>query len=402
MAQPKHPVDRIRIGLDARFALAERRGIGNYSLELFKALAAANRDFELVFYSDREDAEGILTGLPNSRVRVVGPGFYPLWEQVILPWALRRDGIRLFHAVGNTAPIFMPKGVRLVITICDVMYMKEEEILPVSTSWYQRAGRLYRRLVVPPAARRADHLITISEFSRTDIEETLPGLAPGKITVTLLGLPGSFPAVRQGGPTSPAPLGEIPYLLHLGGLDPRKNTRLVVRSFLALKRSQGLAEHLVILGLKSLDSLALNPQEALEAGNWIHLPGYVPEAAIPDYYQHAQAFLFPSLYEGFGIPLLEAMACGTPIITSNVSSLPEVAGEAALLIDPARPEHLEAAILDLLKSPPLQARLRQAGLKRLAEFGWDGAANITLEVFRNALTGGANPAGLGHSGNSGF
>jgi len=376
---------RPRIGLDARFALGERRGIGNYSLELFRAMASMNHEFEFVFYSDREDTEGLLSCLPNSRVRVIRPGFYPLWEQVLLPLTLRRDDIDLFHAVGNTAPVIMPRRTKLVITLCDVMYMKDESLLPLSRSWYQRAGRFYRRLIVPPAARNADHLLTISEFSRTDICETLSRIRPEKVSVTLLGLPSSFQVVPpQEHETSP--LGATPYLLHLGGLDPRKNTRMVVRCFLDLKKSDQLEEKLVILGLKTLDSLDLNPREASDARTWIHLPGFVSEMELPRFYRHARAFLFPSLYEGFGIPLLEAMACGTPIITSNVSSLPEVAADGALLIDPSDSLALHAAIRELTMNPNLRMHLAKAGMDRVKAFTWSETAAQTLacyvELFR--------------------
>jgi len=372
-----------QIGLDARFALGERRGIGNYSLELFRAMAAVNREFEFVFYSDREDTEGLLTGLPNSRIRVLRPAFYPLWEQVLLPLTLRRDRIDLFHAVGNTAPIRMPISTKLVITLCDVMFMKNEEQLPLSQSWYQRAGRLYRRVVVPTATRRADHLLTISEFSRNDISETLPSIRPEKITVAHLGLPSVFlSGLHEMGAS---PLEGEPYLLHLGGMDPRKNTRMVIRNFLELKREHRIKEKLVILGLKTLTPFELSPEEFSESEQWICLPGFVPDTVIPTYYRHAQAFLFPSLYEGFGIPLLEAMASGTPIITSNCTSLPEIAGEAALFVDPSNPEELKKAIIRIIDDVNLKSRLTELGTKQLNIFDWESTAKLTLLCYQNIL-----------------
>lgn len=375
---------RPRIGLDARFALGERRGIGNYSLELFRAMAAAHHEFDFIFYSDREDAAHELDNLPNSQVRVLRPSFYPLWEQVILPVALHQDGIDLFHSVGNTAPVILPRKTRLVITICDVMYMKPPSLLPMSTSWYQRLGRWYRRLVVPLAAKRADHLLTISEFSKSDICETLRGTRSERISVTLLGLPNAFSKLTQ-----PAlmcqPLGGAPYLLHLGGLDPRKNTKRVVQAFLSLRRAGRLESQLVILGLRSLESLDLTAEELAEAAHAIHLPGFVPESDLPGFYQHAKAFLFPSLYEGFGIPLLEAMACGVPIITSNTSSLPEVAGTAALLTDPLQVEKLKDAIQRLLESPTLQHHLHEEGRRQILKFDWTLTANATLTQYRKVL-----------------
>jgi glycosyltransferase involved in cell wall biosynthesis len=162
---------------------------------------------------------------------------------------------------------------------------------------------------------------------------------------------------------------------------------LVVRSFLDLKRQGLISERLVILGLKNLDSIGLEPRDVDLAHGWIHIPGFVPEAELPNYYRHASAFLFPSLYEGFGIPLLEAMASGTPIITSNLSSLPEVAGEAAILIDPSSTHELKEAILKLLGSPLLREQLRSAGLSRMALFQWPQTASQTLDCYQKVLSG---------------
>jgi len=375
---------RPKIGLDARFALGERRGIGNYSLELFRAMSDQDHGFDFVFYSDREDSEGLLANIPNSRLRVLRPGLYPLWEQFILPFALDQDRIDLFHAVGNTAPIFLPKRTKLVITLCDVMFLKDAATLPISSSWYQRVGRIYRRLVVPSAARKANHLLTISEYSRNDICASLPNILPEKTSVTLLGLPSSFNNDRQDSSSMASPE-KSPYLLHLGGLDPRKNTTFVVRGFLDLKRRGLLKENLIILGLRTLAPLGLNQQELTEAAEWIRLPGFVPDRTIPRYYRHATAFLFPSLCEGFGIPLLEAMACGTPIITSNISSLPEIAGDAAIFINPNQTEELKQAILKISQSNDIQFKLRDAGFERLSFFEWEKTASQTMGAYRSAL-----------------
>lgn len=383
---------RPRIGLDARFALGDRRGIGNYSLELFKAMAHQNMEFDFVFYSDREDKDNLLSSLPNSEVRVLHPGVYPLWEQCLLPLALLRDNIALFHAVGNTAPLILPKKTKLVITLCDVMYMKDEATLPLSQSWYQRVGRLYRKWVVPPASRNADLLLTISEFSRIDILETFPSIPPNKIEVTLLGLPAAFQSLDGESFTQP-PLDGEPYILHLGGLDPRKNTARVIRSFLELKRSCRLEERLIVLGLKNLEGLGLSPLEYTGENGWIHFPGFVPETELPNYYRFAEAFLFPSLYEGFGIPLLEAMSCGTPILTSNTTSLPEIAGDAALFVDSRSTDAIKSALLHLLSSAALKEKMRESGFKRLSLFTWKATSTKTLAAYRSVLES-ASLAGL--------
>ena len=379
-------LNKIKIGLDARFALGERRGIGNFSLDLFRAMAVLPHPFELVFYSDREDTEGLLSQFPNSRVRVIRPGIYPIWEQVRLPLALLQDRIQVFHAVGNTGPILLSGSIKRVLTIHDVMFLKPESELPRSPSLYQRMGRIYRRIVAPRAGRRADLTFTDSEFSRQDILASIPGLDPLKVKIAYVGLPRHFLV-------SPPSIGTHPlqgqdYLLHLGALDPRKNTALVVKTFLALRRQKAIKEHLVILGLKSLDALGLTPMESQEVKESIHFPGYVPESAMPAFYRHARAFLFPSLYEGFGIPLIEAMACGTPIIASNTTSLPEIAGNAARLINPKSGDQLKGAILELLGSPVLQMELIARGKERTREFCWDNTARKTLDAYSQLISQG--------------
>lgn len=375
----------MRVGLDARFAVWDRRGIGNYSLQLIRAMARLAPETNFICYTDRPDSEGAFGDLPNCTVRPLVPRIYPIWEQIALARALEKDSIDIFHAVGNTAPLKVPRGTRLAVTLHDVMFMKPTSVLPASSSLYQRLGRIYRRLVTPRIATLADVIFTVSEYSRNDICATFPMISSSKIVVTYQGLPAHFQnlSARRG----PHPFHDRPFLLHLGGFDPRKNTKRVVQAYLNLVQHESINAHLLILGLQDLNGLGLAPQEKELANTWIHLPGFVSESVLPDYYRHAQALLFPSLYEGFGIPLLEAMSSGTPIMTSRVTSLPEVAGEAALMVDPASIPSLEEGIQLLIKSADLRANLSRLGQSRLALYNWDNTASQTLDAYRAVLTG---------------
>ena len=373
----------LRVGMDARFAMKERRGIGNYSVQIIKSLSMMRPDIEFVLYSDRVDAEGIFKHLPNCTIKVITPGFYPYWEQVALPGALRDAPPDLFHSLGNTAPLRLPVATRLVVTLHDVMFMKPTSLLPNSPSAYQRLGRHYRRWNVPRSAGKAAAILTVSDYSRQDILATLPGLRPERVHVTYQGLPAHFEQPEAG--RGADPLGGQPFLLHLGGVDPRKNTAFVIRNFLELRRSGGMAETLVLLGLSGLGDIPLSSAEREEAAACVRLPGFVPEASMPSYFRWARALLFPSRFEGFGIPLLEAMACGTPAIASRVTSLPEIAGDAALLVDPGDGPGFRAAVLQVLQSHDIRASLAAKGLARSREFTWNRTADRTLKAYAQAV-----------------
>jgi glycosyltransferase involved in cell wall biosynthesis len=333
-----------------------------------------------VCYTDRPDSHGVFGDLPNCVVRILTPKIYPIWEQVALPRVLKEDGIEIFHALGNTAPLKMPQGIRLAVTLHDVMFMKPASELPASSSLYQRIGRIYRRSVAPRVAAQADVIFTVSSYSRNDICNTFPMISPSKVVVTYQGLPAHF----QNLPATPGPhpFQDRPFLLHLGGFDPRKNTRRVIQAYLNLVQHGLINAHLLILGLRNLNGLGLTPREKEVAKTWVHLPGFVSESVLPDYYRHAQALLFPSLYEGFGIPLLEAMSSGTPILTSRVTSLPEIAGEAALLVDPASISSLEEGIHRLIGSVDLRTSLSRLGQDRLTLYNWDNTASQTIDAYR--------------------
>jgi glycosyltransferase involved in cell wall biosynthesis len=314
-----------------------------------------------------------LTRLPIERPPVrIG------WEQTVLPLELLRERADLLHALGFVSPIGW-RG-RTVVTVYDLSFMRFPEV-------YNRPNRVYLNTFAPPSLRRADRVITISEDARRDVIE-LCGVPPERVTTILLAADDRF---------QPAPADEIAafralhglperFVLYLGTLQPRKNIETLVRAYAQL-RNEGSDNHaLVIAGGRGwqFDSI-FNLSRELGIAAFVHLPGFVPDDEQPLWYSSATVFAFPSRYEGFGLPLLEAMACGAPVVSSSASSLPEVVGDAGMLVDPSDVEGWCSALRQLLEDEPHRAALAAAGRARAQAFSWRRMAAETVQVYREVL-----------------
>lgn len=383
----------MKIGIDAHFVTRlPRRGIGTYSLNLIREMVAARPDIEYYLYIRHPDLEAILPRAPNVRVRQLAAPLDPLWEQVALPCAARRDRVDILHSLGNTGPLFVPSHIRHVLSLMDVMFLQSGEFVPKPVTVYQRIGRWYRALVSPRCSRNAAAVITISEFSKRDINQFIPGLDTGRLTVTHLACDPSFTDVGLAATArsqSPQSSGmETPFILCLGADDPRKNTLRMVLAYLKLVRENCVAETLVIAGYKNWES-SLAYKEVLQAGatDKVKFLPFVPMPELVSLYRRATLFAYPSLYEGFGIPILEAFNTGCPVVASGTTSIPEVGGDAALYIDPESVEELAAAMLRLISDPALRELMSGLGRARASQFGWDRVANQTIDVYRRCLAG---------------
>jgi glycosyltransferase involved in cell wall biosynthesis len=314
-----------------------------------------------------------LTRLPVERPPVrIG------WEQTVLPVELVRERADLLHALGFVSPIAW-RG-KTVVTVYDLSFMRFPEV-------YNRPNRVYLNTFTPPSLRRADRVITISEDARRDVIE-LCGVPPERVTPILLAADDRFQ------PASPDQIAAfrarhgLPerFVLYLGTLQPRKNIETLVRAYAQL-RNEGSDDHaLVIAGGRGwqFDSIFdLIRELGIEA--FVHLPGFVPDDDQPLWYSSATVFAFPSRYEGFGLPLLEAMACGAPVVSSSASSLPEVVGDAGLLVDPSDVEGWCSALRQLLEDEPRRAALAAAGRTRAQGFSWRRMAAETVQVYREVL-----------------
>ncbi|MEE9615879.1 MAG: glycosyltransferase family 1 protein [Anaerolineae bacterium] len=310
---------------------------------------------------------------PTSRAAV-----RVLWEQLVQPWTLRRIGAHLVHGPAFVGPLLAPCPV--VITIHDLSFIRFPTL-------FRPANRFYLTMLTRLSARRARRLIAVSAHTAAETTRLL-GIPSERIDVVYHGvdpafhpLPADEVAVfrqRQGLPER--------FVLCVGTLEPRKNQTRLVEAFARIHDGQ---VKLVLVGGKGwLYDELFTRVEALGLSKEIIFPGYVMNDELPLWYNAATILAYPSLYEGFGMPVLEAQACGTPVLTSNVSSLPEAAGDAASMVDPYDVEALAAELDRLLTGKPLRHELRKRGLAHASQFTWPLMAQETADVYRRALAEG--------------
>jgi glycosyltransferase involved in cell wall biosynthesis len=366
----------LRIGIDGRAFGSPAAGIRRYVRGLIPALLRLGEPIEIVALGGKNPA-----ALPKGIAFIPEPPHPPTnfgWTQIGVPRAARKAGVQVIHAPAYTAP-FLP-GVPLVLTIHDVSYELHPQWYPYKRDWLRRA--FYRR-----SAHTADHILTVSRFSASEIHAAY-GVPLERITVSPLGVDAAF------GPRDPnipeqLPAGVVsPYLLHVGDLHERRNLSMLVDAVLEARRQVGAprALSLVLLG-KDLgvgDALCGIAARAGAADAVIHIEG-VNERQLHALYRGAAALVYPSFYEGFGLPVIEAMASGTPVVTSNVASLPEIVGDAGLLLDPADSQAWARAMIDLVNSEERRSRMRTAGMRRAADFTWEKTAKLTLAAYRRVL-----------------
>jgi glycosyltransferase involved in cell wall biosynthesis len=275
--------------------------------------------------------DGVLPLAPNVKIRRLWPSTYPLWEQLALPLAAHRDELDILHALGNTAPVWLPSHIKLVLSLHDVMFLQSGQLIPKPYTLYQRAGRLYRSLVSPLNAHRSQAVITVSNFSQKDILKFIPGLFKQKVLSIHNACDPQF------GLTVPRnkKMNDRPFLLCLGASDPRKNTLKIVQAYLNIIKNHGLEHDLIIAGYQNWEN---SPSHRLvrkaHAESRVIFRPFLTVDELIMLYQQATALLYISLYEGFGIPILEAFISGCPVIASNTTSIPEVGSDAAIYVDP--------------------------------------------------------------------
>ncbi len=317
-------------------------------------------------------------------VRVHPPYQYAVWEQFWLPRWAASDRVDLLHCPANTGPLVLPRRVKIILTLHDVIFLLPPAVTPLSPSPYQRLGRAYRRVVATRIVNRAAAIIAPSNRTRDDVVRWL-GVPPDQIQV----IHNAPDAVFRRLPRSAA-LDDVKrryglreqFILAMGGVDPRKNTSNIIQAFARAKREHRLPHQLVIVGLPPRASGRFaDAADALCVGGDVVLLDFVPEEALVSLYNAATVFLYPSLYEGFGFPVLEAMACGTLVVASAAGSIPEIAGDAALLVNPIDTAELADAIARLMFDESLRQILARKGIARAAEFSWTRTATATMRVY---------------------
>lgn len=384
---PGRAKEEWRVGLEAYLwgqpGSYRQSGVSTYIRHLVQEMGTLEWPGEMLVYLPSPDAAREIPGRLRARVSPIElhrPAARILWQHSLFPFLLARDRVALLHATMNVAPWWTPCPV--VVTIHDLAYLRYPEVHPLGR-------RLYLSALTRITVRRARAIVAVSRFTRDEIVRFFR-VPPQRIRVIYEGYD---PAFR------PLPAAEVEafrkqhnlperYLLYVGNLEPRKNLPTLVRAFARIAAEHDLV--LVLAGPPGWGYTGLfRLVEALGLEGRVRFPGFVPAEELPLWYNAAVAFVYPSRYEGFGLPPLEAMACGTPVVVSSASSLPEVVGEAAVQVDPDDVDSLAGALLELLTRHELRETYRERGPERARRFSWSRAARETLFLYRELLEQGA-------------
>ena len=368
----------MRIAIEAqRIFRTNKHGMDFVALESIRELQKIDKENEyFIFVSPGEDR--CLESSENMHIIELKCPTYPLWEQMALPRAVKRFKPDLLHCTSNTAPLHCP--VPLVLTLHDIIYLEKRQ--SSSQSWYQEMGWHYRRLVVPRILPKCKKIITVSQFERKRILEALH-LPSEQLVAVYNGFNSHFHLQPKAPGITRKYIDSDNYLFFLGNTDPKKNTPRVLKAYSEyLKRSEKKLP-LLIADLKedAIDRI-LEEEKITDIKSSLRFPGYIANTDLAALYSGAFAFLYPSLRESFGIPMLEAMACGTPIITGNTSAMPEIAGEGALLVDPYHPEEITEKILQLENDNQFYQQQIEYGLERSKLFSWKNSAEAVLKIYK--------------------
>lgn len=370
----------MKIGIDATPLPRQPFGAGKYIIELVRHLAQQAGGHRLVVFATTHGRRQIGSPATNNLEWVTVPDMPSalrlIWEQARLPHLARRHGLDLLHSLHYTSPYSL--SCPSVVTFHDMTFLLFPEL-------HTRAKRTLFPRLIRLSAERAAALVAVSESTRRDAIRLL-GLPPGRVHVTPLGVSEAFRPIHDAQALAERRrkyrLPEA-FVLFVGLIEPRKNLPLLLRAYARLAARRDIPP-LVLAGrggwgARQVEQLV----KTLGLQEKVHFAGYFPDCDLPFVYNLAQVLVYPSTYEGFGLPPLEAMACGTPVIATDAAALAENIGEAGLLIPPLDEQALEDALQTLIDNPALQKHLAQVGIKQAAEFSWERTARLTLKVYES-------------------
>lgn len=373
----------MRIGINGRFLIAKQTGVQRAAYNLLKTLVELDRENE--YYIFTGDSQRSNPDWQQPNVKVVpsvlkeGENFKNhWWEQYTLPKLAKEYNIDILHSPANMAPLFY-RG-HSIVHIHDLCFV-------VNPQWYSYLFRTFYNFLIPRLARKATRVITNSNNSRNDLFQFCK-VASEKVHLIYWAVDTTF--------TRPPPedhakidCPEEGYILYVGSLEPRKNIRLLVEAYEQLRNDNpDLKTKLILIGGESplFAGVRLKIKHYKED---VIFKGFVDDSSLREYYRRATVVAYPSLYEGFGLPPLEAMACGVPVVTSNTSSIPEVVGDAALMVSPYDVEQLASTLTEVLKNGSLRQTLSKRGLEQVRKFNWYRVARNILSVYYEIYDGGA-------------
>ena len=367
----------MKIGVDGNLISCNKTGMGVVVYNVLKYWKQ-NNEFEVHLYVTKQLDKETETVFKNNSIiiKVLGEYNYLLWEQVIIPRETKKDSIDVLWCPYNTAPLF--PGCKIVLSIHDMIFMNAS--LRKTPSLYKKMGIIYRRLLVPIVAKRATALVTVSQFSK---KELVKYFSDKKINVIYNAVEENEGIDTISGLKRLKDLGvRKEYILAIGSLEYRKNTRRVIEAYENLPINIRKEYQLVLFGFRGYEESYEKKyiDKKFVSGEVIVL-GYISDHDKNVLYSQSSFFVYPSLSEGFGLPILEAFSFKTPVITSNVTSMPEVAGDAALYVDPENVQDIQNAMLDLLRGKQLREELVIKGTDRIRCFSWEKSSMEYRKLF---------------------
>ena len=370
----------LKIGIEVqRLFRKKKHGMEIVALEILRELQQIDTYNQyVIFVRDGEDSE-CLKETPNFKIDVISSLSYPTWEQFALPKAVKKHQLDFLHSTCNTSAIRLP--VPLMLTLHDIIYLEKVDFKGTA---YQNFGNIYRRYVVPIVVKHSEYVVTVSHYEKDVIKKRL-NVPDEKLKVIYNAVNKRFNNnFSEEEITNFRKQYNLPekFILFLGNTAPKKNAPNTIAAYIKYCRDAESPIPMVILDYERalLDETLARANASDLAGNFVS-PGFIPSANMPQMYSAATLFLYPSLRESFGLPILEAMGCNTPVITSNTSCMPEIAGDAAYLVDPYSVEDMATGIKTLLADEVQMADLSAKGVKRAAQFSWKAAAGNLVDIY---------------------
>ena len=367
----------MRIGIEAqRIFRKNKHGMDYVVLQEIRELQKMDTKNEyFVFVAPGEDV--CIEDTKNFHVIEIGGTFYPTWEQIALPKAVKELNLDMLHCTSNTAPLRCK--VPLILTLHDIIFLEPRD--KNNKSFYQNMGWFYRRLVVPRILKKCKRIITVSNYEKNNIMTKL-GIPQERMAMIYNGYNEWFKPIADTEQVYQKYIEEPGYFFFLGNTDPKKNTERTLISYAKYLERSSFKRKLLMADLDKTyldDIVERNHLEDMMP--YIVMPGYIVNSDLPYIYNNAFAFLYTSLRESFGIPLLEAMACGTPVITSNTSSMPEIGGPDAILVNPENTDEIADKMIQLEEDDEFYRKQEDIGLVRAEQFSWQQTAEHLLDLY---------------------
>lgn len=372
----------MRIGIEGqRLYRKKKHGMDMVALELIKNIQKIDKENEYVVFVKPDVDDTCIPKCENFKIVELRGGPYPIWEQFALPRAAKKEACDILHCTSNTGPI--NSSIPLITILHDIIYLESISVFKKAGTWYQKLGNMYRRWVVPHVVRKSKRVATVSNFEKDRIRNFMR--LNDNLVAIHNGVGEHFKRINDSELIDKAKNKyNLPdhFLFFLGNTDPKKNTHNVLKAFADFKKKSSIDYKLVMLDYEenALRKI-LSDIGHSELRKDIHLTGYVVNTDLPAIISQCDVFLYPSLRESFGIPILEGMSCGVPVITSNTSSMPEIAADAALIVDPYNSKEISDGIIKILDNENYRKELCKRGIERAKIFSWKNMAKEYLKLY---------------------